>query len=162
MRLGFTVWLLALSAAASAQTDVRGLLREGEVRRVRVLESDRDRFTPLVVAALKDNDPDIRRRAAIALREMDPVNSRGRATDDTIGKGLRAATIAALTVASRDDEPTVRDESIRSLIHVLRVRGFGQHGEPREDPKRLAPLIGLGEAALPALIAVLQPSGDRD
>jgi HEAT repeat protein len=145
-----------LSTWAAAQEDVRPILLGDEARRPAILLVDRSRYTPLVVAALKDADPQVRASAAVALREMDAPGEQVREREDPVGERLRPSAVSALAQAAHDPVPNVRQEAMFSLLTVLRVREWGHHGDPWIVRDQMKPLVEIGEPIVPTLLATLK------
>ncbi|RYG36330.1 hypothetical protein EON81_10060 [bacterium] len=155
MKTSLAALFLVASAIAGAQTDIRAVLLGDARKRVKLLSGAPKRYTPKVLIALKDRDPKIRRLAAIALREMDAPKGSFRDWRSDLEEAI-APSVAGLAAAARDPQASVRREAIVSLVTILRVRLWGNHGDAVVERESFRPLIALGEEAVPTLISMLQ------
>ncbi len=146
-RLGVLL-LLAVACLGQAQSaEVLDLLRSPEWDTALVkLIAEKERLGSEVTAALRDKRPETRRRAAIALGEMD-----------------FAPAIKSLLLAAKDRDKGVRREAVASVVWLLTPRDQrGIHGEPPGKIEDLTPLVKLGKSIVPALIEIVRDtSPDR-
>jgi hypothetical protein len=170
MRSAFVLLLHILAVPVFGQGDIRSALMLDEYRRREILNADPARNTPAVIGAFQDERPLVRQRAAIALREMDVAEAvrlekeGGPHNDEEYfaSKGPRPLVIDALALAASDSDAKVREEAIRSLVWVLRIRTWGFHGEIRWDRQPITPLTLLGPPVIPILISEARSKDKRE
>ncbi len=171
--MAFAVLLWPTLVLGAPQKDIRGLLTGDKHRRTEALKHDLAHLTPLVVAALRDEKVEVRRQAAIALREMDmaeaeDIENRLRHSlpvseeEYLAGREPRLSVVSGLVAAAHDTDSRVKYESIRSLSWILRNRAWGVHGEPWGDMAPLQALVDLGPGIVPILISELKANGAPD
>jgi len=161
MRSAFVLLLHILAVPVLGQGDIRSVLMLDEHRCREILNADSARNTPAVIAAFQDERPIVRQKAAIALREMDVAEAvrleknGGPQNDEEYfaSKGPRPLVVDALALAARDSDVKVREEAIRSLVWVLRIRTWGHHGEIGWDRQPITPLTLLGPLVIPVLVS---------
>ncbi len=144
---------MAFLAVAPGQ-DIRAVLLGDAETRAQLLSSEPKRYAPLLIAALSDSDAGIRKLGATGIREMDPIGESVR-DENAVDEELRKTLVNPLAKACRDEIAGVRNEAMKTLLHLLRNRNWGHHGEPWTDPKECIALAELGEPVLPTIKAAL-------
>ncbi len=99
---------------------------------------------PNLIDLLASGTPQVRTRAAIALRLIDDESA-----------------VSALVKAFADSDPAIRKEAVWALASLLRYKDFGYHGEPLDKVDRIKPLIDLGKSAVPHLVQLLDKSEEE-
>lgn len=154
---------IGIAAVCSADTEVRQLLsRAANESSLIPLAMNKPKNFPEVIACLKDEDATIRIQAAKALKVMDTWEDDGSSEPDSGLGTFRKAAVKELAIAAKDKDSKVRQEAILSIVYLVRVRQFGNHGDPYGRVRQVEPLVELGRAAVPTICKLLDYESESD
>lgn len=154
---------ICLAGVCSADIEVRQLLSKAANESSLIpLAMNKPKNFPEVIACLKDEDPTIRIQAAKALKVMDTWEVDVRSEPDSGLGTFRRAALKELAIAAKDKDSKVRQEAILSMVYLLRVRQFGNHGDPYGRVRQVEPLVELGRAAVPTICKLLDYESESD